>query len=96
MGRNYEWTNERTYERKDENYIPLGINARGIINFSLQFIMKLTENALPLAPVAEVVECPLRETGGHGFDPGPRHTKVVNTLWYGAIFIERLISLIHM
>ena len=25
-------TNERTYERKDENYIPLGINARGIIN----------------------------------------------------------------
>ena len=24
-------TNERTYERKDENYIPLGINAGGII-----------------------------------------------------------------
>ena len=23
------------------------------------------------------VECPLRGTGGHGFDPGPRHTKVV-------------------
>ena len=29
------------------------------------------------APVAQVVECPLRGTGGHGFDPGPRHTKVV-------------------
>ena len=25
--------NERTYERKNENYIPLGINARGIISF---------------------------------------------------------------
>ena len=23
------------------------------------------------------VECPLRGTGGHGFDPGPRYTKVV-------------------
>ena len=29
------------------------------------------------APVAEVVECPLRGMGGHGFDPGPRHTKVI-------------------
>ena len=29
------------------------------------------------APVAQLVECPLRGTGGHGFDPGPRHTKVV-------------------
>ena len=33
--RNHERTNERTnkhtYERKDENYIPLGINARGIM-----------------------------------------------------------------
>ena len=27
----YEQTNERTHERKDENYIPLGINAGGII-----------------------------------------------------------------
>ena len=25
-----ERTNERTYKRKDENYIPLGINAGGI------------------------------------------------------------------
>ena len=29
------------------------------------------------APIAQLVECPLRGTGGHGFDPGPRHTKVV-------------------
>ena len=28
-------------------------------------------------PVAQSVERPLRGTGGHGFDPGPRHTKVV-------------------
>ena len=27
--------------------------------------------------MAQLVECPLRGTGGHGFDPGPRHTKVV-------------------
>ena len=30
-----------------------------------------------LAQVAQVVECPLRGTGGHTFDPGPQHTKVV-------------------
>ena len=29
------------------------------------------------APIAQLVECPLRGTGGHGFDPGPRHTKMV-------------------
>ena len=29
------------------------------------------------APVAQLVECPLRKTGGHEFDPGLRHTKVV-------------------
>ena len=29
------------------------------------------------APIAQLVESPLRGTGGHGFDPGPRHTKVV-------------------
>ena len=28
-------------------------------------------------PIAQLVECPLRGTGGHGFDPGPRHTKAV-------------------
>ena len=34
---------------------------------------KLSRPAL----IAQWVECPLRGTGGHGFDPGPRHTKVV-------------------
>ena len=29
------------------------------------------------APIAQLVECPLRGTVGHGFDPGPRHTIVV-------------------
>ena len=29
--RTNERTNERTYKRKDENYIALGINARGIL-----------------------------------------------------------------
>ena len=29
------------------------------------------------APIAQLVECPLWGTGGHGFDPGPRHTKVI-------------------
>ena len=29
------------------------------------------------APVAQLLECLLRGTGGHGFDPGPQHTKVV-------------------
>ena len=29
------------------------------------------------APIAQLVECPLRGTGGHGFNPGPRHTKVI-------------------
>ena len=34
------------------------------------------------APIAQLVECPLRGTGGHGFDPGPRHTKVVKMAWH--------------
>ena len=29
------------------------------------------------APVAQLAECPLQGMGGHGFDFGPRHTKVV-------------------
>ena len=29
------------------------------------------------ASIAQLVECPLRGTRGHGFDPGPRHTKVI-------------------
>ena len=31
-------------------------------------------------PIGQLVECPLRGTGGHGFDPGPRHTKVVKNV----------------
>ena len=34
-------------------------------------------NILGPAPVARVVECLLRGTGGHRFDPGPRNTKIV-------------------
>ena len=30
-----------------------------------------------LALVAQLGECPLQGRRGHGFDPGPRHTKVV-------------------
>ena len=37
---------------------------------------QLASNLKPV-PIAQLVECPLRGTGGHGFDPGPRHTKVV-------------------
>ena len=29
------------------------------------------------APIAQLVECPLRGTGDHGFDPKPRHTKII-------------------
>ena len=29
------------------------------------------------ARIAQLIECPLRGTGGHGLDPGPQHTKVV-------------------
>ena len=29
-----------------------------------------------LVPVAQSVESPLRESWGHGFDTGPRHTEV--------------------
>ena len=39
------------------------------------FVQKDTFSTLfsiPLpAPIAQLVECPLRGTGGHGFDPGP-------------------------
>ena len=35
----------------------------------------MTDNTHPI-PVAQ---CLLRRTGGQGFDPGPRHTKVVKT-----------------
>ena len=37
----------------------------------------LALHCLPPALIAQLVECPLRGTGGHGFDPGSRHTRVV-------------------
>ena len=37
---------------------------------------KITAVSKP-APVTESVECPLLGTGGHGFDPGPRQSKIV-------------------
>ena len=36
-----------------------------------------TQDTIESLVVAQLVECSLGETGGHGFDPGPRHTKVV-------------------
>ena len=35
--------NERTYERKDENYIPLGINAGGVIS-TVQYLSNRLTN----------------------------------------------------
>ena len=32
---------------------------------------------MPPAPVAQLVECLLQRTGGHRFNPGPWHTKVI-------------------
>ena len=37
------------------------------------FPFSLLKSLLP-ALVAQLVECPLLETGGHRFNPGPRHT----------------------
>ena len=36
-----------------------------------------TSHTYDTGPGSSVVECPLQGTGGHGFDHGPRHTKVV-------------------
>ena len=53
------------YHLSDRGASRLAINIKTIIHSSLP------------APIAQLVECPLRGTGGHAFDPGPRHTKVV-------------------
>ena len=45
----------------------------------------VTIYSLP-TPVVKIVECPLRGTGGHGFDPGTRHTKVVNPFMPNRLF----------
>ena len=40
-------------------------------------IFKNCLSSLAPAPVAQSVECPLRGMGGHKFDPGLQHTKVI-------------------
>ena len=41
------------------------------------FVFVFSPSSIIPVPIAQLVECPLRGTGGHGFDPVPRHTKVV-------------------
>ena len=64
----------------------------GHLNVSPVTILILTSFLLHRqpAPTAQLVECPLRGTGGHGFDPGPRHTKVIKngTTLYARSFLE--------
>ena len=48
-----------------------------MINKNAQIVFNGVSDTGKPAPIAQLVECPLRGTGGHGFDPGPRHTKVV-------------------
>ena len=45
----------------------------------MQLLNEDTRHLKP-APIAQLVECPLRGTGGHGLDPGPRHTKVLKNV----------------
>ena len=54
----------------------LFVNSTFYIINQISIIIPHPVRLVKLAPVAQVVECPLRGTGGHGFDPGPRHTKV--------------------
>ena len=49
---------------------------RRLVSKSNVGLKTLLHQGLP-APIAQLVECPLRVMGGHGFDPGPRHTKVI-------------------
>ena len=44
---------------------------------TLKLLRMLLNYFILFAPVAQSVECPLRGTRGHRFDPGLRHTKVV-------------------
>ena len=43
----------------------------------MNILIRFANRRFTPAPIAQLVECPLRGTGGHGFDPGQRHTKVV-------------------
>ena len=53
---------------------------------TLNILSHYLPSILP-APIAQLVECPLRGTGGNGFDLGPLHTKVVKNgtsySWFG-------------
>ena len=51
---------------------------------------KIKLNFVIPASVAPVVECPLRGTGGHGFHPGPRHTKVVKMVLVAPVATRHL------
>ena len=60
---------------------PLGVRGRmwnSIVSVPdhCRFIYFSSSHRKPV-PIAQYVGCPLRGTGGYGFDPGPRHTKVV-------------------
>ena len=48
-----------------------------LIVYVLDDTCEITCTQSILAPIAQLVECPHRGTGGHGFDPGLRHIKVV-------------------
>ena len=47
------------------------------ISHSVTLSSEAIQSASPPAPIVQLVECPLRGTGGHRFDPGSRHTKVI-------------------
>ena len=40
----------------------------------MNIILQDYESVVVPAPIAQLVVCPLRGMGGHGFDPGPRLT----------------------
>ena len=50
---------------------------KGLEPTTLSFQSHALFTDLEPAPIAQLVVCPLRGTGDRGFDPGPRHTKVV-------------------
>ena len=49
------------------NYYYCQTEDHGFQNFALYFALLYL--AIQPAPIAQLVECPLRGTGGHGFDP---------------------------
>ena len=73
-------------------HVPSSCGHPIVLISDILFIKKYTEMGRRPAPIAQLVECPLRGTGGHGFDPGPRHTKVVKNGTSCSIFSFVLIS----